>query len=114
MNVLTKTELQTLQDIRTKYYMPPVLKRLDQLALNKGIKGSMSYLHAVIADAQNDVIKILKKRKQLGKIQDITQASRATVRAIFISITFFFSAGDLTVEIIDQFRHGRKPTKGIK
>ncbi len=90
-NNLDKSELGALKDIESKYYMPPVIKRLDNLIKEKSYKEAFSYLHPTIVDANKDVHKLIEDRKTKGLIRDISQASKTVVGAIFSnSIIYLF------------------------
>ena len=89
--MLDKEELKNIDDIKSKYYMAPVLERLDALISEKGYKEAMSYLHPTILDARDDVMKIIHARKEAGIIKDASQASKTVVGAIFSnSIVYLF------------------------
>jgi len=81
--MLNNEELKTLNEISNKYYMSPIIKRLDIIIEKYGSTESFNYLHQTIRDAQNDVMKIIKKRKRDGIIKDVSQASKIVVGSIF-------------------------------
>ncbi|MCY4088891.1 MAG: hypothetical protein OXF49_02065 [Candidatus Saccharibacteria bacterium] len=81
--MLTEAERLDLKGIEDRYYMPPIIKRLERLSLEKGYQESMSHLYSVINDAKNEVMKIIHSRQKTGKISNVSQASRAVVGNIF-------------------------------
>ncbi|MEX0881581.1 MAG: BsaWI family type II restriction enzyme [Candidatus Saccharimonadales bacterium] len=89
--MLSTEEKNNIKDITGKYYMKPVLSRLDELIEEKGNKEALSYLHDTILDAKDDVMKIIEARKDAGDIKDVSQASKTVVGAIFSnSIVYLF------------------------
>ncbi len=89
--MLNKEEQKTIQDIKNKYYMAPVVSRLDRYIKSKGHKKTLSYLHQIIIGAKKDVMAIIKQRKKAGLITDISQASKAVVGQIFtLAIVYVF------------------------
>ncbi len=91
MYTLSKDELNTLKDIGDKYYMTPVISRLEKLIKEKGNKEALSYLHPTILDAHKDVSKLIEDRKTRGIINDVSQAGKTVVGAIFSnSIVYLF------------------------
>ena len=50
--MLTEAERLDLKGIEDRYYMPPIIKRLERLSLEKGYQESMSHLYSVINDAK--------------------------------------------------------------
>ncbi|MDR3186539.1 MAG: hypothetical protein LBU04_07060, partial [Christensenellaceae bacterium] len=81
--MLNSEEQTNLKEIGAKYYMPPVIKRLDTLIKDKGYKEAFSYLHSTITDAHSEVKGLIEARKRAGKIEDVSQASKTIVGAIF-------------------------------
>jgi type II restriction enzyme len=83
LEMLNKEELKTLTEMKARYYMPPIISRLDALIEKQGVKKSFEYLHDIIREAQDDVMRIIEKRKQQGVISDVKQASKVVVGAVF-------------------------------
>ena len=81
--MLNKDEIKTLSEIQNKYYMPPVILRLNNLIDTYGHEESFDYLHQTIIDAKNDVMKLIENRKKQKLIKDVSQASKTVVGAIF-------------------------------
>ena len=81
--MLNKEELKTLSNIKGKYYMPPLVTRLELLIEKYGYEESFNYLHQTIRAAQDEVIAIIEARKSKGIITDVKQASKTVVGAIF-------------------------------
>src|SRR5690606_35113497 len=89
--MLNSEETNNIKDITSKYYMKPVLARLDKLIEEKGNKEALSFLHSTILDAKDDVMVIIEARKEAGVIKDVSQASKTVVGAIFSnSIVYLF------------------------
>ncbi len=95
--MLSDLEKAYVEEIKTKYYMPPVLQELNNLIENekKSIKEVFSYLHPTILGAKDKVIKLLEERKKRGEIKDISQASKQKYCRFYIfkcnNISFFKS-----------------------
>jgi len=81
--MLNAEERKTLSEIKEKYYMPPVVSRLETAIEHYGHKEAFKYLHTIIRDAQSDVMEKIQERKRLGLITDVSQASKSVVGAIF-------------------------------
>lgn len=81
--MLNQDELDNIVGIQGKYYMSPVLRRIDASIEKRGAIETLSYLHEIIVDARNNVIQIIERRKKDGHIKDVSQASKTVVGAIF-------------------------------
>ncbi len=86
--ILNKDEAEDLEKILESYYMGPVLSRIDEF---KDYQRALENLHQVISSAHQDVLSLLKKRKEDGIIKNISQASKSVVGKIFeYSIIYSF------------------------
>ena len=89
--MLNNDEKKTLNEIKNKYYMPPLISRLNILIEKYGYKECFNYLHQTIRAAQDDVMAIIEERKSKGIINDVKQASKTVVGAVFSNcIEFLF------------------------
>ena len=75
-----------LTEIRNKYYMIPVLNRIDkyfeQLSSDRFLS-IFNKLYELITNSQDDVINLIEERKKRGEIKSVEQASRSIVGNIF-------------------------------
>jgi len=60
--VLSGEEIKTLQELEGRYYMSPVISRLNGLVARHGHKEAFKYLHPIIRDAQCEVMEKRKSR----------------------------------------------------
>ncbi|MCL1819082.1 MAG: BsaWI family type II restriction enzyme [Oscillospiraceae bacterium] len=102
--MLNQDERKTVKEIESKYYMPPLITRLNNLIETYGYKDAFRYLHPIIRDAQNEVIEIIEERKKQGIIKDVSQASKTVVGAVFSNcIEYLFlkakEAGEVRADI---------------
>ncbi|MCL2072034.1 MAG: hypothetical protein FWH07_07370, partial [Oscillospiraceae bacterium] len=81
--MLCNEELKTLASLKSKYYMPPLISRLDRLIEKYGHRECFRYLHPTIRNAQDEVMEIIEERKAQQIITDVKQASKTVVGAIF-------------------------------
>jgi len=102
--MLNKDEIKSLNQIQNKYYMPPIISRLNSLTKKYGFKDSFNYVHSIIRDAQQEVIELLEERKNQGVIKNVSQASKTVVGAIFSNcVEYLFlkakEAGEVKTDI---------------
>lgn len=74
---LTKEEAKDLEDIKNKYYMGPILKRIDEELMQKKPhewKYIFNKINQILFSSETEVKGIVKKRKEDGKIHDEQQA----------------------------------------
>ena len=89
--MLNKEEEKTLEEIKEKYYMAPIIKELERYSNKHGYIKSLDYLHQVLVDSKDKVDTLLKKRKGKGEIKDISQARKSIAGAAFSnSIIYLF------------------------
>jgi type II restriction enzyme len=87
-SILNKEELKQLSDIREKYYMKPILSRIDKF-INKGKNGKLVWknafdnVHKLMVDSKADVEKLLVKRKKSGEITSKDQARKSIAGSVF-------------------------------
>ncbi|MCL2223858.1 MAG: BsaWI family type II restriction enzyme [Defluviitaleaceae bacterium] len=81
--MLNCDEMKAISEIEGKYYMPPLISRLNNLIKNHGYKESFRYLHPTIVGAKDEVLAIIEERKNQGIIKDVKQASKTVVGAVF-------------------------------
>ncbi|MCL2086406.1 MAG: BsaWI family type II restriction enzyme [Oscillospiraceae bacterium] len=113
--MLCNEELKTLETLKSKYYMPPLISRLDRLIERYGYRECFRYLHPTIRNAQDEVMQIIEKRKAQQIITDVKQASKTVVGAIFSNcIEYLFlkakEAGEVREDIFvtSKVKHFRK------
>jgi type II restriction enzyme len=87
-NNLNKTEITTLDNIRDKYYMKPVLSRINKFietGINKKLlwKKMFDEIHTIMVESKKDVDKLLVKREKAGEIKSKDQARKSIAGAVF-------------------------------
>jgi len=87
-NNLNKTEITTLDNIRDKYYMKPVLSRINKIietGINKKLlwKKMFDEIHTIMVESKKDVDKLLVKREKAGEIKSKDQARKSIAGAVF-------------------------------
>lgn len=102
---ITKKEAKMLAEIRSKYYMLPVLSRIDryfeQLPSDR-FPSVFNKLYELITDCQNEVIGLIEERKQKGEIKSVEQASRSIVGNIFPFCVIYIFIKNKEVENINS------------
>lgn len=81
--MLNEQEQEIIETIVNKYYMSPVLAKLDVETRQIGYVKALDFLHNVMVSAKQDVDNLLEGRKISGKIKDIAQARKSVVGQIF-------------------------------
>lgn len=87
-NCLNGNEMKQLEGIREKYYMVPVLSRIDKI-IKKGNNNKLAWeklfdeIYRVMIDSKNDVDKLLIKREKSGIIKSKDQARKSIAGAVF-------------------------------
>ena len=89
--ILSKDESKKIQEIQQKFYMPPVLDRLERAATQHGLQATLDYLYEIIVSSKDDVEAIIQQRLKAGLIKNADQARKTIVGAIFpYCITYIF------------------------
>jgi type II restriction enzyme len=89
--ILTSEESKTMSGIVEKYYMPPVIKKLDGYISKLGLIKTFNYLHEIITSCESEVEVFLDGRIKSGEIKDKSQARKSIVGNIFPScIVYLF------------------------
>jgi type II restriction enzyme len=92
MKYTLKAEEQKLFDeITEKYYMKPIIEKIEEYILKYNSKESLNYLYEILKASKDKVDILLEKRKENGEIKDISQARKSIVGAAFSnSIIYLF------------------------
>ncbi|WP_300711399.1 BsaWI family type II restriction enzyme [uncultured Brachyspira sp.] len=77
--MLNKEELKEIENIKSKYYMMPLINRLNIYAENNNWVSAFNYLYNVIIDSKEDVDELLESRVRNGEIKDKSQARKSIV-----------------------------------
>ena len=89
--ILSKDESKKIQEIQQKFYMPPVLDRLERAATQHGLQATLDYLYEIIVSSKDDVEAIIQQRLKAGLIKNADQSRKTIVGAIFpYCITYIF------------------------
>jgi type II restriction enzyme len=87
-NKLNKSELKRIKEIQEKYYMKPVLSRINKFIENGDNKKLLwkkifDEIHTIMIESKKDVDKLLIKREKAGEIKDKNQARKSIAGAVF-------------------------------
>jgi type II restriction enzyme len=102
---MSKKEVKMLAEIRSKYYMKPVLNRIDecfeQLTSDR-FPTVFNKLYELITNCQDEVISLIEDRKTRGEIKSVEQASRSIVGNIFPYCVIYIFVKNKEVENISN------------
>ncbi|AFZ52237.1 BsaWI family type II restriction enzyme [Cyanobacterium aponinum] len=91
MSSLLKQEKQILKMIKSRYYMIPILSKLDEYIDKYGLEKSLDYLNKILILAKDDVEILLDKRILAGEIKDKSQARKSIAgNAFSLLIKYLF------------------------
>jgi len=91
MSSLLKQEKQVLKIIKSRYYMIPILSKLDEYIDKYGSEKSLDYLNTILISAKDDVEILLDKRILAGEIKDKSQARKSIAgNAFSLLIKYLF------------------------
>ncbi|MEJ5285515.1 MAG: BsaWI family type II restriction enzyme [Brevinematales bacterium] len=76
---LTKDEENDIKQIEDTYYMAPILKKFDEFINIKKADWIKIFnkIHNVLKNSENEVRKLVEERKEIGEINDISQAMKS-------------------------------------
>lgn len=87
--MLNNMELKDIQEIESKYYMRPILEKINSLlpdnqdAKKEFVKNSFNHIYEYVITSKEDVEAIIQQRKDNGYISDTKQAAKTVVGSIF-------------------------------
>lgn len=86
--ILNKTEIQTLQEIESKYYMKPILDSIlhDVTSQNREWHKVFDNLYSYLMDSKDLVEKLIQIRVQNGVIKDASQAKKSIAGQAFSNL----------------------------
>ncbi len=88
---LNAEEQKLFDEITEKYYMKPIIEKIQEYILKYNSKESLNYLYEILKASKDKVDILLEKRKENGEIKDISQARKSIVGAAFSnSIIYLF------------------------
>ncbi|MDO6993166.1 BsaWI family type II restriction enzyme [Brachyspira innocens] len=87
--MINKEELKEIQEIESKYYMIPLIKRLSNYAINNNWILAFNYLYNVIVDSKEDVEILIENRIKNNEIKDKSQARKSIAGNAFQSILIY-------------------------
>lgn len=87
--MINKYEIKEIQNIESKYYMIPLIKRINNYAKNNNWILSFDYLYNVIVDSKEDVDKLIDNRVKNKEIEDRNQARKSIAGNAFQSILIY-------------------------
>lgn len=80
---LTEYEKKDLEQIQNTYYMEPILRRINERGKNEGWVKVFDGLYDILKESENDVRKLVEKRKGENKIENVDQAIKSIVGNAF-------------------------------
>lgn len=87
----TTEEQKLFNEITEKYYMKPIIEKIEEYILKYNSQESLNYLYEILKASKDKVDILLEKRKENGEIKDISQARKSIVGAAFSnSIIYLF------------------------
>jgi len=86
---MTKEEIKKVELIQDKYYMIPILKRVEQYISEKGLSETFNYIYEILTTSKVDVEKLLVIREKEGEIKDKSQARKSIAGAAFSNILVY-------------------------
>lgn len=91
---LDKEEKLLISSIKKSFYMQPTLTRIDDFIKSDSNskelwKEAFNKIYDILVDAKDDVEKILKERKNKGKIKDIRQAMKSIAGNTFSNAVIY-------------------------
>lgn len=86
--MLSNTELKTLQDIESKYYMQPMIAKInvDISAQRFGLQEVFNHLYDYLVDCKDEVETLIQKRIRRGEIKDASQARKSIAGSAFSNL----------------------------
>lgn len=87
--MLNREELKEIENIESKYYMSPLIKRLNNYVNCNNWTLAFNYLYNVIVDSKKEVEDLIEDRIKKKEIKDKNQASKSIVGNAFQSILIY-------------------------
>lgn len=87
--MLNREELKEIENIESKYYMSPLIKRLNNYVNCNNCTLAFNYLYNVIVDSKKEVEDLIEDRIKKKEIKDKNQASKSIVGNAFQSILIY-------------------------
>lgn len=83
--MLNKDEIKTLQDIESKYYMQPMIAKInaDISTETLNLQEVFNHLYAYLVGCKDEVETLIQTRIQQGKIKDASQARKSIAGSAF-------------------------------
>lgn len=121
-NNLSKSEFLRINEIQTKYYMKPILERIDKF-VKTGKTNKLMWIkvfdeiHKLMIESKEDVEKHLIRREKSGEIKSKDQARKSIAGAVFTNIIIFVflknkEIGNISKDIFISSKH--KSLKGFE
>ncbi|MFH1824568.1 MAG: BsaWI family type II restriction enzyme [Candidatus Firestonebacteria bacterium] len=91
---LNEAEILQIEEIQTKYYMNPILRRIEKYVEMKKSKklawiNSFDEIYKLMLESKDDVEKLLIKREKLGEIKSKDQARKSIAGSVFSNTIIF-------------------------
>ncbi|WP_295162461.1 hypothetical protein [uncultured Brachyspira sp.] len=87
--MINKEEFKEIKNIESKYYMKPLINRLNCYVKNNNWILAFNYLYNIIVDSKEDVDKLLENRIKNKEIRDKSQAKKSIAGNAFQSILIY-------------------------
>lgn len=86
--MLSKIEIKTLQEIESKYYMQPMIAKINADISTKTLSFQeiFNHLYGYLVDCKDEVDNLIQKRIQKGEIKDASQARKSIAGSAFSNL----------------------------
>lgn len=86
--MLNKDEIKTLQEIESKYYMQPMIVKINVDISTKTLSFQeiFNHLYGYLVDCKDEVETLIQKRIQEGEIKDASQARKSIAGSAFSNL----------------------------
>lgn len=102
--MLNKDEVKTLQEIESKYYMQPMIAKINADISTKtlGFQEIFNHLYDYLVDCKDEVETLIQNRIQQGEIRDASQARKSIAGSAFSNLIIWVFLKNKTQGNINQ------------
>ncbi len=102
--MLNKTELKTLQNIESKYYMRPMIAKINADISTEvlSLREVFNHLYSYLVDCKEEVETLIQTRIQQGEIKDAGQARKSIAGSAFSNLIIWVFLKNKAQGNIDQ------------
>ena len=104
-------------DIRGRYYFPPMLRLYESAMAEHGLPDAADHLSRIMDDARGEVEELLRRRKAAGVIRDADQARKTVAghgfqRLAFCALASLQADGQIPPHVVFTLRTQKHPRLG--